>query len=85
MKPLSSSAATEHTSADQISPDDTANAALLATWPADRSGILRLLQCRLLHRADWQYLGTRHDESIAPRSVDAYHCDRCDRAWDSVI
>jgi hypothetical protein len=81
VKPPASSIAKERMSAAEISPDD---AALIATWPGDRPGILRLLQCRLLHRADWQYLGTRHDESIAPWPVDAYRCERCERAWDSV-
>jgi hypothetical protein len=67
-----------------FSPDDAANAAQIATWPGDRPGIIRVMQCRLLHRADWQYLGTRQDESVAPWPIDAYRCDRCERAWDSV-
>jgi hypothetical protein len=36
------------------------------------------------HRADWQYLGTRHDESVAPWPIDSYRCERCDRVWDKV-
>ncbi len=67
-----------------LSPDDAANAAQIATWPGDRPGIMRVMQCRLWHRADWQYLGTREDRAVAPWPVDAYRCDRCERAWDSV-
>jgi hypothetical protein len=65
-------------------PDDAATAAAIATWPGDRPGILRLLECRLLHRAEWQYLGTRQDDAVAPWPIDSYRCDRCDRAWDKV-
>jgi len=43
---------------------------------------LRLLECRLLHRADWQYLGTRDDRAIAPWPLDSYRCDRCTRTWE---
>jgi len=70
--------------APEHSAHDAATAAQIATWPGDRPSTLRLLQCRLLHRADWQYLGTRQDESIAPWPIDAYRCERCDRAWDTV-
>ena len=53
--------------------DDAATTAAIATWPGDRPGILRLLECRLLHRADWQYLGTRQDETVAAaRGVDIF-------------
>jgi hypothetical protein len=41
-------------------------------------------ECRLLHRADWQYLGTRNDEQVAPYPIDSYRCDRCEQAWDKV-
>jgi hypothetical protein len=84
MKPLAGQTTKERAVGDEIAPDDSANAALLATWPGDRPGMMRLLQCRLLHRADWQYLSTRQDESVAPWPIDAYRCDRCERAWDSV-
>jgi len=65
-------------------PDDAANAVMIATWPGDRPGIMQVMKCRLLHRADWQYLETRHDESVAPWPFDAYRCDRCDRSWQSM-
>jgi hypothetical protein len=64
--------------------EDGATAAAIATWPGDRPSIMKLLECRLLHRADWQYLGTRNDETIAPWPVDSYRCERCERAWDKV-
>jgi len=64
--------------------DEAATAAAIATWPADRPSLLRVLECRLLHRADWQYLGTRHDAAIAPWPIDSYRCERCARAWDRV-
>ena len=51
---------------------------------ADRPSLLKLMQCRLWHRADWQYLGTRHDDTIAPWPIDSYRCERCARAWDRV-
>ncbi len=62
--------------------DETALAAAVATWHGDRPGILRLLECRLLHRGNWQYLGTRTDQAVAPWPVDSYRCDRCDRTWE---
>jgi hypothetical protein len=68
----------------ELSPDDAANAAQIATWPGDRPGLIRLLQCRLLHRADWQHLGTSQDEPAVAWPVDAYRCDRCDRVWNTV-
>lgn len=64
--------------------DDAAATAAIATWPGDHPSILRLLECRLLHRADWQYLGTRHDDTVAPWPIDSYRCERCERAWDRV-
>lgn len=64
--------------------ESAASAAAIAIWPADRPGILRLLECRLLHRADWQYLGTRNDDAVAPWPIDSYRCGQCDRAWDKV-
>lgn len=63
--------------------EDAATAAALATWSGDRPGILRILECRLLHRGDWQYLGTRDDRTVAPWPVDNYRCDRCARTWDT--
>jgi hypothetical protein len=65
-------------------PDAAADAVQIATWPGDRPGIMHVMKCRLLHRADWQYLETRHDETIAPWPVDSYHCDRCNRSWHKV-
>ena len=67
-----------------LSAEGAATAVAIATWPGDRPGILRLLECRLLHRADWQYLGTRQDETVAPWPIDSYRCDRCERAWEKV-
>lgn len=63
--------------------EEAATAAALATWPGDRPVIVRLLECRLLHRADWQYLGTRDDAARAPRRLDSYRCDRCMRTWEA--
>ena len=60
------------------------DAAALATWLGDRPGILRLLECRLLHRADWRYLGSRLDDTVAPWPIDSWHCERCTRAWEKV-
>jgi hypothetical protein len=62
--------------------DDAATVAAIATWPGDRPGLLRLLQCRLWHRADWQYLETRQSTPTSPWPVDQYRCDRCERAWE---
>lgn len=62
--------------------EDAATAAALAVWPGDRPGILRLLECRLLHRADWQYLESRDDRAVAPWPLDSYRCERCARTWD---
>ena len=63
---------------------DGQDAATLAaiTWPGDRPGLLRLLQCHLWHRADWQYLETRQSSATVPWPVDQYRCDRCERAWE---
>ena len=49
----------------------------------DRPRLLKLMQCRLWHRADWQYLETRASSGTIPWPVDAYHCQRCDRAWET--
>jgi hypothetical protein len=64
--------------------DDPAAAAMIASNPFDHRRLLRLLQCRLLHRAEWQYLGTHQDTAVAPWPIDSYRCDRCERAWDKV-
>ncbi len=66
------------------SADDAATAVAIATWPGDRPGILRLLECRLLHRSDWQYLGSRQDAAITPYPIDSWRCERCERAWEKV-
>lgn len=84
MKRPARSPSIDRPAATEISPDDAANAAMIATWPSDRPAILRLLQCRLLHQADWQHLGTRQDQSRPPWSIDTYRCERCERAWDSL-
>jgi len=84
MKRPARSPSFDHPAAAELSPDDAANAAQIATWPGDRPSIFRLLQCRLLHRADWEHLGTRHGEDIVPWPIDAYRCNRCDRAWGTV-
>ena len=55
-----------------------------AAAAADRPSLLKLMQCRLWHRADWQYLGTRQDETVAPWPIDSYRCDRCERSWEKV-
>jgi hypothetical protein len=62
--------------------DDAAAAAAIATWPGDRPGILRLLECRLLHRADWEYLGSRHDAKLGLWPIDEFRCSRCERSWE---
>jgi hypothetical protein len=48
----------------------------------DRLGLFRLMQCHLLHRGDWQYLGTRHQDGNLHWPIDAFHCDRCERDWE---
>jgi hypothetical protein len=58
------------------------DAAALTIWPGDRGGILRLWECRLLHRADWQYLGSRMTDPAAPWPIDSWRCERCARAWE---
>ena len=50
---------------------------------ADRPSLLKLMQCRLWHRADWEYLETRASTGPIPWPVDAYHCQRCDRSWET--
>lgn len=50
--------------------------------PADRRRLFRLMECRLLHRAEWQYLGTRHADDVLSWPVDSYRCDRCERTWE---
>jgi hypothetical protein len=69
-----------------VSPVTSADAAMLAvvTWPGDRPGLIRLLQCRLWHRADWQYLETRSSSATSPWPVDQYRCERCEREWERV-
>ncbi len=74
MKPLSAS--------HPESPDAAMLAAI--TWPGDRPGLIRLLQCRLWHRADWQYLETRQSSPTSPWPVDQYRCERCEREWERV-
>lgn len=49
---------------------------------SDRPGLFRLMECHLLHRAAWQYLGTRHEDGMLEWPIDAYHCDRCERSWE---
>ena len=84
MKRPARSPSFDHPAAVELSPNDAANAAQIATWPGDRPSIFRLLQCRLLHRADWEYLGTRPDETVARWPIDTYRCERCERAWNTV-
>jgi hypothetical protein len=72
--PIRSRTAVEH----------SATAAAIATWPGDRPAMLRVLECRLLHRADWQYLGSRSDDQVGPWPIDSYRCERCERAWERV-
>jgi hypothetical protein len=63
----------------------TSDAANLATETArpDRPGLLKLMQCRLWHRADWRYLETRASSGPVPWPVDSYECQRCERAWET--
>jgi hypothetical protein len=58
-------------------PDDLQGAA------PDRPRLLKLMQCRLWHRADWRYLETRASTGPIPWPVDAYHCQRCERSWET--
>lgn len=65
-----------------VSPDDAATVAAIAAWPGDRPALVRLMECHIFHRAEWEYLGSRQDDTHWP--VDAYRCGRCDRAWEKV-
>jgi hypothetical protein len=76
MKPPSSG------NASTASATDAATAAAIATWPGGRRGILHLLECRLLHRGAWEYLGSRYDETAGSWPIDAYRCGWCERAWE---
>ena len=67
-----------------VSSDDAATAAAIATWPGDRPALVRLMECHIFHRADWEYLGSRQDEGAGRWPIDAYRCARCDRAWEKV-
>lgn len=64
--------------------DDAASAAALATWPGDRPALVRLMECHIFHRAEWEYLGSRHDPTAGQWPIDAYRCRRCERAWEKV-
>lgn len=63
---------------------DAVAATAIATWPGDRPNLVRLMECHIFHRADWEYLGSRHDEGAGPWPIDAYRCGRCDRAWEKM-
>jgi hypothetical protein len=65
-----------------VSPSDAATVAAIAAWPSDRPALVRLMECHIFHRAEWEYLGSRQDDVHWP--VDAYRCGRCDRAWEKV-
>ena len=66
-----------------MTPDTTTASDAAHAAPTDRPSLLKLMQCRLWHRADWQYLETRTATGAASWPVDAYHCQRCDRSWET--
>ena len=70
------------TSTDLAPGNDLLSASVAATAPVDRYGLLRLMECRLLHRAEWEYLGTRHADGVLSWPVDSFRCDRCERTWE---
>lgn len=53
----------------------------VATTTSERRTLFRLMECRLLHRADWQYVESSLGTDDVPWPVDTYHCHRCDRVW----
>lgn len=57
-------------------------ASIAETAYGDRPRLLRLMECRLLHRAEWEYLGTRHADGVLSWPVDSFRCDRCERTWE---
>lgn len=67
-----------------VSADDAATVAAIAAWPSDRPALVRLMECHIFHRAEWEYLGSRRDQGVGPRPIDAYRCGRCDRTWEKV-
>lgn len=71
-----------HTAPHSEAPDAAMLAAI--TWPGDRPALIRLLQCRLWHRADWEYLETRPSSPTSPWPVDHFRCERCERTWERV-
>jgi len=66
-----------------MTPTTTTTSDAVLTATTDRPSLLKLMQCRLWHRADWQYLETRASTGPIPWPVDAYHCQRCDRSWET--
>lgn len=64
--------------------DHGAAAAALAAWPGDRPALVRLMECHIFHRAEWQWLGSREADDGGPSPIDAYRCARCERAWEKV-
>jgi hypothetical protein len=55
--------------------------ATVVTTASERRNLFRLMECRLLHRADWQYVETTLGSDDVPWPVDTYHCQRCERVW----
>ncbi len=54
----------------------------LGAASTDRRRLFRLMECHLLHRGDWQYLETRHQDGNLQWPIDTYRCDRCERTWE---
>ena len=67
-----------------VRPDDAATVAVVASWPGDPPALMRLMECHIFHRADWEYLGSRPDQDGGRWPIDAYRCGRCERAWEKM-
>jgi hypothetical protein len=63
--------------------DSASDAEARQAAASHRRVLFRLMQCHLLHRREWQYLSTRHEDGKLHWPIDAYRCNHCERAWET--